>query len=160
VQNIEASKELAKKSQYSAKKMEAMTEAMHRIAVKTKQETVSMRIITLVTLFFLPGTFISVSYLSSLYQSVSTSFFNPPVLSMFANSIMLDDYEHRYYQIPIHKRLRGNIPTRGIKVVSCYYDTNDVGSLRRMGHRLPMCRQKAGPEGVWREAIRVECIVT
>lgn len=59
LRNIEASKELAKKSQYSAKKMEAMTEAMHQIAVKTKQETVSMRIITLVTLFFLPGTFIS-----------------------------------------------------------------------------------------------------
>lgn len=51
--------------------MEAMTEAMHHIAVKTKQETVSMRVITLVTLFFLPGTFISVSYLSSRYKSVS-----------------------------------------------------------------------------------------
>jgi hypothetical protein len=36
---------------------------MHQIAQKTKQETVSMRIITLVTLFFLPGTFISVRYL-------------------------------------------------------------------------------------------------
>jgi hypothetical protein len=33
---------------------------MHQIAQKTKQETESMRIITLVTLFFLPGTFISV----------------------------------------------------------------------------------------------------
>ena len=38
-----------------------MTEEMRELAVKTKQETVSMRIITLVTLFFLPGTFISVS---------------------------------------------------------------------------------------------------
>lgn len=34
---------------------------MYEIAQKTQQETVSMRIITLVTLFFLPGTFISVS---------------------------------------------------------------------------------------------------
>ncbi|EHL03833.1 hypothetical protein M7I_0023 [Glarea lozoyensis 74030] len=39
--------------------METMTESMHQIAIKTKKETVSMRIITLVTLFFLPGTFIS-----------------------------------------------------------------------------------------------------
>ncbi|KAL3425127.1 hypothetical protein PVAG01_04408 [Phlyctema vagabunda] len=57
--DIEANKELSVKSQYYAKKMEEMAEAMHLLAVKTKQETVSMRVITLVTLFFLPGTFIS-----------------------------------------------------------------------------------------------------
>ncbi|KAL5316660.1 hypothetical protein ACEPPN_015709 [Leptodophora sp. 'Broadleaf-Isolate-01'] len=59
ISNIEASKEFATNSQHSASKMQAMTEAMHLLAVKTKQETVSMRVITLVTLFFLPGTFIS-----------------------------------------------------------------------------------------------------
>lgn len=53
---------LAEKAQQSAAKMEVMTEKMHEIAVKTKKETVSMRIITLVTLFFLPGTFISVRF--------------------------------------------------------------------------------------------------
>jgi hypothetical protein len=68
--NIEANRELAGKSQSSAKKMEAMTEAMHLLAVKTKQETVSMKIITLVTLFFLPGTFIAVSCLLTLYTLV------------------------------------------------------------------------------------------
>ncbi|KAI9773493.1 MAG: hypothetical protein M1839_002075 [Geoglossum umbratile] len=56
---MEASKELAQKAQQSAKNMEKITQDMHNIARKTKQETVSMRIITLVTLFFLPGTFIS-----------------------------------------------------------------------------------------------------
>ena len=40
--------------------MEKMTKQMHEIAVRTKQETVSMKIITLITLLFLPGTFISV----------------------------------------------------------------------------------------------------
>jgi Mg2+ and Co2+ transporter CorA len=50
--------------------MEAMTESMHDLAVKTKQETVSMKIITLVTLFFLPGTFIAVSCLLTLYTLV------------------------------------------------------------------------------------------
>jgi hypothetical protein len=58
---MEASKMLAEKSQQSAAKMEVMTQRMQEIAIQTKQETVSMRIITLVTLFFLPGTFISVS---------------------------------------------------------------------------------------------------
>jgi Mg2+ and Co2+ transporter CorA len=41
--------------------MESMTKEMHEIAKKTKQETVSMRVITSVTLFFLPATFIAVS---------------------------------------------------------------------------------------------------
>lgn len=41
-----------------------MTEAMHLLAVKTKEETVSMRVITLVTLFFLPGAFVSVRTLT------------------------------------------------------------------------------------------------
>ncbi len=52
---------LARKAQLSTSNVEAITRDMHEIARKTKQETVSMRIITLVTLFFLPGTFISVS---------------------------------------------------------------------------------------------------
>jgi hypothetical protein len=51
---------LAERAHQSAVKMEGMTGKMHEIAIKTQQETVSMRIITLVTLFFLPGTFISV----------------------------------------------------------------------------------------------------
>lgn len=52
--NVEASKELAAKTQYSADHVEYMTQQM-------KQEAIFMRIITLVTLFFLPGTFVSVS---------------------------------------------------------------------------------------------------
>ena len=50
--------------------MEIITNNMSEIARKTKTETVSMKIITLVTLFFLPGTFIAVSF-SFLYTLVS-----------------------------------------------------------------------------------------
>ncbi|KIM97239.1 hypothetical protein OIDMADRAFT_130241 [Oidiodendron maius Zn] len=57
--NMESNKLFASKAQLSTANMEIMTQGMHEIAQKTKQETVSMRIITLVTLFFLPGTFIS-----------------------------------------------------------------------------------------------------
>lgn len=49
-------------AQFSADKMETITGSMHEIAQKTKQETVSMRVITSVTLFFLPGTFVAVSF--------------------------------------------------------------------------------------------------
>ena len=59
-QSMEVSKLLASRAQHSADNMEGMTRDMHEIAHKTKQETISMRIITFVTLFFLPGTFISV----------------------------------------------------------------------------------------------------
>lgn len=77
--NAAASMALAGKSQQSADNMEKMTrnmekltKEMNELAQKTTQETVSMRIITLVTLFFLPGTFISVgSYLLLLVKESS-----------------------------------------------------------------------------------------
>lgn len=66
-QNMQINKTLAAESHNATKNMEYMTKGMHHmtrdmseVARKTKTETVSMRIITLVTLFFLPGTFISV----------------------------------------------------------------------------------------------------
>jgi hypothetical protein len=57
---MEASKRFAKQAAASTTNMEAMTEEMKSLAQKTKQETVSIHIITIVTLLFLPGTFISV----------------------------------------------------------------------------------------------------
>jgi Mg2+ and Co2+ transporter CorA len=44
--------------------MEKVTVHMKTIAEKTEKETIFMRIITIVTLFFLPGTFVAVSLLS------------------------------------------------------------------------------------------------
>lgn len=71
-QNVKMNMEIAQKAQMSAEKaqvsadnMEIMTGQMQRIAEKTERETVSMRIVTYVTLFFLPGTFVSVSNYSS-----------------------------------------------------------------------------------------------
>jgi hypothetical protein len=60
-QNAQLNFDLAQRAQTSATNMERMTEAMHEIAHQTKMEAANMRIITLVTLFFLPGTFVSVS---------------------------------------------------------------------------------------------------
>ena len=65
--------------------MEQMTSRMEDIALKTEEETVSMRIVTYVTLFFLPGTFVSVrSVLPLLSQSLTYG---------------QDGYEYRYPQI-------------------------------------------------------------
>ncbi|KAL8963666.1 MAG: hypothetical protein Q9183_004983, partial [Haloplaca sp. 2 TL-2023] len=58
-QNTKLNKLLASESYKSTRKMEKVTNEMSLIARETKTETVSMRIITLVTLFFLPGTFVA-----------------------------------------------------------------------------------------------------
>uniref|UniRef100_A0A093V886 non-specific serine/threonine protein kinase n=2 Tax=Talaromyces marneffei PM1 TaxID=1077442 RepID=A0A093V886_TALMA len=49
-------------------KMEKMTNSMHKLAERTERETASMHIITLVTLIFLPGTFIATFLGSGLFQ--------------------------------------------------------------------------------------------
>lgn len=51
----------------SSDRMEQWTLEMHKIAVKTEQETVSMHVITIFTLIFLPGTFLAVRYLFRRY---------------------------------------------------------------------------------------------
>lgn len=57
------SRDLTTRAQESAEKMEDLTTHMKDIAEKTEKETIFMRIITVVTLFFLPGTFVAVSRL-------------------------------------------------------------------------------------------------
>lgn len=63
---MQASKILAHKAQYSADRMEKMTENMQELTEKTTKETVSMSVIAGVTMFFLPGTFVSVRSISEL----------------------------------------------------------------------------------------------
>ena len=58
-QNMQANENFAKKSQASAQRMEDMTEDMQKLTRKTAVETVLMRIITIVTVLFLPATFVS-----------------------------------------------------------------------------------------------------
>ena len=65
-QNTETNKE-------STKGMVTMTKDMNEIARQTKIETVSMKVITVVTLFFLPGTFISVRRVQFLQGSFENS---------------------------------------------------------------------------------------
>ncbi len=58
-QNMRANEAFARKSQASAVRMEDMTQEMQSLTRKTAVETVLMRIITVVTVLFLPGTFVS-----------------------------------------------------------------------------------------------------
>ncbi|KAJ9603080.1 hypothetical protein H2200_012375 [Cladophialophora chaetospira] len=58
-QSMQASKVFAQEARSSAKRMEDMTQKMQDMTLKTTLETVLMRIITVVTVFFLPATFVS-----------------------------------------------------------------------------------------------------
>ena len=78
---------LSGKAQVSTEHMEQMTKAMHAISQSTLADTVSMRIITLVTLIYLPGTFVSVceKLLSVLHVLIAHD--------------LTDSYEHSYCNI-------------------------------------------------------------
>ncbi|KAI2464094.1 hypothetical protein F4781DRAFT_439936 [Annulohypoxylon bovei var. microspora] len=72
--SMQASKHFATNAQASTEftttmtaNMHFMTEKMHDIALKTGHQTVSMHVITIFTLIFLPGTFLAVSLLHLLY---------------------------------------------------------------------------------------------
>jgi hypothetical protein len=52
----------ARQANQSTVSMNILTQDMHDLATKTKKETVSMHSITVLTLCFLPGTFVAVRY--------------------------------------------------------------------------------------------------
>lgn len=66
--------------EYFAQSAHDSAKVMEMIAVKTKQETVSMHSITILTLVFLPGTFLAVSCLPA-----SSSLLSSTVCSLEAN---------------------------------------------------------------------------
>ena len=66
--SIQTSKAFQLVAQTSSNEMTQWTLKMHEIAVKTKQETLSMHVITVFTLIFLPGTFVAVSLSLALGQ--------------------------------------------------------------------------------------------
>jgi hypothetical protein len=51
------------KQSSATEEMERLTESMHKIGMNAQKEAIAMRIITVVTLIFLPATFVSVSVL-------------------------------------------------------------------------------------------------
>jgi hypothetical protein len=61
--------------------MEGLTEHMKEIALKTEHETIFMRIVTLVTLFFLPGTFVAVRRLCSSSRVVRNKLMTQTLMS-------------------------------------------------------------------------------
>ena len=81
--------------------MEGMTDGMKALVYKTGSDTASMKIITIVTLFFLPGTFIAVRYFTTfdLYSSnrCSTCFpkFFMLLVSHLSTEVQLSLY-HRH----------------------------------------------------------------
>ncbi|ETI27925.1 hypothetical protein G647_00374 [Cladophialophora carrionii CBS 160.54] len=67
-QSMQANKTFALEARASAKRMEDMTQKMRDMTFKTTFETVLMRIITVVTVFFLPATFVSTMMSTDMVQ--------------------------------------------------------------------------------------------
>jgi hypothetical protein len=67
--NMKTGEYFAAHAKESTETMEILTKNMHELATKTKKETVSMHFITVLTLFFLPGTFVAVRYWFKLLRS-------------------------------------------------------------------------------------------
>ncbi|KAF2644778.1 hypothetical protein P280DRAFT_476771 [Massarina eburnea CBS 473.64] len=117
---MEASIRFSKRAHESAVKMEAMTSNMNDIAQKTRQETVSMRIITLVTLFFLPGTFIGVSFdptlqhLPNITKAAIQTFFS-------AGIVKFDDSAQTFYPQGLKLFLAICVPLMVITFVAWYF---------------------------------------
>jgi len=81
--------ENADKQHASATNMEKLTHEMREIALKTEEETISMRVVTIVTLFFLPGTFASVSLAESI----------KPIM-LVAADVNTDGHVYTYHPVP------------------------------------------------------------
>ncbi|ETS83978.1 hypothetical protein PFICI_05854 [Pestalotiopsis fici W106-1] len=67
-ESARVSKHFAVTARESADRMEDWTRQMHSIAIKTEHETVSMHVITIFTLIFLPGTFVATFFSSGAIQ--------------------------------------------------------------------------------------------
>ncbi|KAK0622341.1 hypothetical protein B0T14DRAFT_426565, partial [Immersiella caudata] len=66
--NMRVGEHYAQSAEVSARTMEEWTERMHDIAAETEHETVSMHGITVLTMIFLPGTFVSTLFSSGIWN--------------------------------------------------------------------------------------------
>jgi len=66
--NMRVGEHYARSAESSARTMQEWTERMHDIAAETEHETVSMHGITVLTMIFLPGTFVSTLFSSGIWD--------------------------------------------------------------------------------------------
>ncbi|KAK4140569.1 uncharacterized protein C8A04DRAFT_14831 [Dichotomopilus funicola] len=87
---IQTSKAFQLVAQTSTDQMMKWTVEMREIAIKTKQETLSMHVITIFTLIFLPGTFIAVSLtpLLSFVPKIRNLTSHPFAQTLFSSGVL------------------------------------------------------------------------
>jgi hypothetical protein len=145
---MKANQLFAEKAQISTENMESMTHDMHEIAIKTKQETVSMRIITLVTLFFLPGTFISVILFN--IQSVSVG----SEIDRTNWNLQLDNHEYRYCSVSVFGfwAIAGELLSGCLTTLHGDHNSHDGPHVRCLVRGLSMGRQERDGERATKKA--------
>jgi hypothetical protein len=113
--NMSTSKHLSIRAQISAEKMEGLTNHMMLIAEKTEKETIFMRIITVVTLFFLPGTFVAVSRLPirhALSRLISQTLMSTDIVKFQNDNNLI----HRFSWLALAVYLGITVPIMGITI--------------------------------------------
>lgn len=138
--------DLAREAQTSTKNMEAMTQAMHTIAHETKMEAVNMRIITLVTLFFLPGTFVSVSVALYLVAALGLT----PIETLMSTPIVHYPEDQRIVnRDALNLFLAISLPLLAVTIITCFglykWHKARTAQARR---RLEVCES-----GVWSDTV-------
>ncbi|OTB01838.1 hypothetical protein M426DRAFT_323190 [Hypoxylon sp. CI-4A] len=98
--SMQASKHFARNAQATTDFTLKMTEKMHDIAVKTGHQTVSMHVITIFTLIFLPGTFLAVSLLRRILADMALitrqTFFSSGILRWYDSDEELDSSKYSW----------------------------------------------------------------
>lgn len=139
---MRAGNDVAMQATKSSLKMEEMTKHMQEIADRTERETVSMRIITLVTMFFLPGTFISVSTPVFLLSIPVTNGLLQTLMS--TDIIRFNDNHKTYSPSALKLFLAISIPMMGVTFCAwyvVYWFTNN----RERVQRLERAKRSHGP---------------
>lgn len=65
--NMRLGEFFSKQGQMLAMQAKISTDSMHVMSIKSRREAVSMHVITIWTLIFLPGTFVAVSHISATF---------------------------------------------------------------------------------------------
>lgn len=140
---MEASKSFAEKAEASTREMQSMTEEMKELTQKTKQETVSMRIITLVTLFFLPGTYISVCLIAlkcefpQKFTKVATQTIMSTDILQYSKIDGSNKFEENYSSEALKRYVEITVPLMAITFAAWYFvylwvdKRQDVKALKR-----------------------------
>jgi hypothetical protein len=130
----------------ATEKMETLTISMHKIGALSQKEAIAMRIITVVTLIYLPATFVSVSFSTFaadmfLADSVKTFFSTDVIKYQNQNggdsTDVLSDTYSSFSKLALVRWLQVTVPLTFLTLVLGYWAFKVADSKRKKIGILP-----------------------